>query len=239
MKIALLGYGKMGREIGDIALRRGHEIVLKASGKDEPALIDAGLRSADVAIEFSTPESACTNIRKSFRADVPVVCGTTGWTDMLEEIKAECMKNGKSFFYASNYSIGVNVFFALNTHLARIMNNYPEYEVKIDETHHVHKKDAPSGTGITLANGILSEVKRKTKWVSGKQTGDSLLQINSYRQAEVPGTHTVSYHSAEDEIVITHQAHNRKGFALGAVLAAEFIAGRKGVFGMKDLMGPF
>jgi 4-hydroxy-tetrahydrodipicolinate reductase len=239
MKIALLGYGKMGREIEEIALGRGHQIVLKVTEENAQSVTDAQLKQADVAIEFSRPESAFSNIIRCIRLRIPVVSGTTGWIDKLDEAKKECLKNESAFFYASNYSIGVNVFFQLNRYLARIMNQYEAYNPSMKEIHHIHKKDSPSGTGLTLANDILAEITRKTKWVEGVGPGadSSLLQIESLREGEVPGTHTVSYSSGVDDITISHVAHNRKGFALGALLAAEYISSRKGVFGMNDLMG--
>jgi 4-hydroxy-tetrahydrodipicolinate reductase len=239
MKIALLGYGKMGREIEEISLGRGHEIILKVNKENALSVTDAQLKQADVAIEFSTPESAFPNLMRCMRLGLPVVSGTTGWIGKLDEVKQECMKHDTGFFYASNYSIGVNVFFQLNRYLARIMNQYEAYDPSMQEIHHIHKKDSPSGTGITLANDILAEIKRKTKWTeeTGQGKDQSLLRIESLREGEVPGTHIVSYKSDIDDITISHVAHNRKGFALGAVLAAEYIRNRKGVFGMNDLMG--
>jgi 4-hydroxy-tetrahydrodipicolinate reductase len=237
MKIALLGYGKMGKEIEQVALLRGHSIVLKVSGRNASTFSDEELKQADVAIEFSTPESASKNIRSAFRAGIPVVSGTTGWLHEFESIEKECVESRGSFFYASNYSIGVNIFFRLNKFLARIMNNYPEYNPHMQEVHHVHKKDSPSGTGITLANDLLAIVDRKTSWSEHKNCADDVLEIESLRVGEVPGTHSIHYESTTDTISICHVAHSRNGFATGAVLAAEFLLEKKGVFGMNDLMG--
>ena len=237
MKIALIGYGKMGKEIEQIALSRGHSIVLKVDITNASTYSVDELKQADVAIEFSTPESAIGNMYKCFDANVPVVVGTTGWLNKLEEVKLKCNQQNQTLFYASNYSIGVNLFFKLNAHLAKLMNAYPEYNVTMEEIHHVHKLDAPSGTAISLANQVIENMERKNKWVNNTSENKNELEIISKRLEEVPGTHTVSYNSAVDEISITHIAHNRKGFALGAVIAAEFVKGKKGIFGMNELMG--
>lgn len=239
MKIALIGYGKMGKEIEQIALSRGHEVVLKvdASNASSFSADDLINTKSEVTIEFSTPESAYDNIRKCFLANVPVVVGTTGWLNKLDDIKNRCNEGGQTLFYASNYSIGVNLFFKLNEFLAKMMNHYPEYNVTMEEIHHVHKLDAPSGTAISLANQVIECVDSKQKWVNETTNNKSELGIISKRLDEVPGTHTVTYGSAIDEISITHIAHNRKGFALGAVVAAEFVKDKKGIFGMNDLMG--
>ena len=214
MKIALIGYGKMGKTIEKIALERGHEIVSVIDVSNPEDFNSAAFKSADVAIEFTVPSTALSNYMKCFEANVPVVSGTTGWLDRMDEVKEKCEKEGKTFFYASNYSIGVNIFFAVNSYLARIMNNFPSYNVRMTETHHIHKLDAPSGTAITLAEGILEQVDRKD---------------------EVPGIHEIIYDSEADYISIKHDAKSRAGFALGAVVAAEFTAGKKGFLGMKDL----
>jgi 4-hydroxy-tetrahydrodipicolinate reductase len=237
MNIALIGYGKMGKEIEQIALSRGHKIVLKVDVTNAGSYTVAELKKADAAIEFSTPESAVGNIYKCFDAGVPVVVGTTGWLGRLEEVKHACQEKHQALFYASNYSIGVNLFFKLNEHLARLMNAYPDYNVSMEEIHHVHKLDAPSGTAISLANQVLDHIDVKEKWVNDSTPNKNELGIVSKRIDEVPGTHTVSYSSEVDEISITHVAHSRKGFALGAVIAAEWIHGKKGVYGMRDLMG--
>lgn len=236
MKIVLLGYGKMGKEIEQIALQRKHEIVLKVDEHNAKTFSLDEFKKADVAIEFSTPESVIENIYKCFSVNVPVVVGTTGWYDNADEVKKSCKEKNGALFYASNFSIGVNVFFKVNEYLAKIMNNYSEYDVSMEEIHHVHKLDAPSGTAITLAKGILENLKRKKSWMNAESKNAEELSIISKRLGEVYGTHRIKYFSALDEINISHEAHNRKGFALGAVLAAEFIIGKKGVFGMNDLL---
>jgi 4-hydroxy-tetrahydrodipicolinate reductase len=236
MNIALIGYGKMGKEIEKIALSRGHMIVLKVDAINASTYSIHELQRADVAIEFSTPETAVDNIKKCFEANVPVVVGTTGWLDHLEELKKICEEKKQTLFYASNYSIGVNLFFKLNDYLSKLMNNYPEYNVTMEEIHHVHKLDSPSGTAITLANQVISNIPQKEKWINSTSGKKNELEIISKRIDEVPGTHTIKYSSDVDEICIEHVAHNRQGFALGAVIAAEWIRERKGVFGMNDLL---
>ncbi|TAL60908.1 MAG: 4-hydroxy-tetrahydrodipicolinate reductase [Bacteroidetes bacterium] len=236
MKIALFGYGKMGKEIEQIALQRRHEVVLKIDENNIHSITKDDLKKCDAAIEFSTPASAISNMTLCFRSGIPVVAGTTGWYDRLEKVKKLCEENNGCLFYASNFSIGVNVFFKINEQLARMMNAYPEYNVSMEEVHHVHKLDAPSGTAISLANQITGSFTKKRKWVNAKTEKREELEIISKRIDEVPGTHTVKYFSGIDDIEIMHKAHNRKGFAMGAVLAAEFIKGKKGIFGMNDLM---
>jgi 4-hydroxy-tetrahydrodipicolinate reductase len=250
MKIALFGYGKMGKEIEQIALQRGHAVPLKIDVNNAETFSKDELKKCDAAIEFSTPNSAIANMNKCFDAATPVVVGTTGWYDKLEEVKKNLAQKNGCLFYASNFSIGVNVFFKVNEYLAKVMNNYPEYGISIEEIHHIHKLDAPSGTGISLANQVIENVSKKTKWVASSpnlspkgegsmtsvQVKPEELEIISRREGEVPGTHTVKYHSAIDDIEIKHTAHNRKGFALGAVLAAEFVNGKKGIYGMNDLL---
>ena len=236
MKIALLGYGKMGQEIEKIAIERGHEIVLKINIDNARDLTSDNLKKADVAIEFSTPETAYSNIQKCFEVNVPIVVGTTGWLDKMTEVKNAAENKGKGFFYASNYSIGVNVFFELNKHLAKLMKPYPSYTIEMEEIHHTQKLDSPSGTAITLAEGIIENIDGKTKWVNEKSEHNSDLEIISKRIENIPGTHTVVYDSEIDEIYIRHTAKNRKGFALGAVIAAEFMKGKSGFYGMKDLI---
>lgn len=236
MKIALIGYGKMGKEIEKIALSRGHEIVARVdpfSGEDFTA---PGLKSAEVAIEFTRPEAALNNYRECFNLNIPVVSGTTGWLAHMEEIKEWCEKKGQTFFYASNFSIGVNIFFELNRHLAKLMNPQDAYDVKMIEVHHTQKLDAPSGTAITLAEDIIENLDRKTKWELDTQSDGASLEIKAIREGEVPGIHTIKYESEADEIIIHHSAKNRHGFALGAVLAAEFTAGKKGYITMKDML---
>jgi len=236
MNIALIGYGKMGKEIEQIALSRGHHIVLKVDVNNSTTYSVEDLKKADAAIEFSTPESAITNIYKCFEIGIPIVVGTTGWQNKFEEVKLKCTEKNQTLFYASNYSIGVNLFFKLNEYLAKMMNSYPDYDVTMEEIHHIHKLDTPSGTAISLANQVLDQIKSKNKWVNDSTKNTAELSIISKRIDEVPGTHTVTYCSAVDEISITHQAHNRKGFALGAVIAAEWVVGKKGIFGMSDMM---
>ncbi len=237
MKIALIGYGKMGHEIEKIALERGHEIVCTIDLGEDNKFESDEFKSADVAIEFTSPESALNNYKRAFAADVPVVSGTTGWLENIDEIKKECSENGKTFFYASNFSLGVNLFFALNKKLAKMMNNYSDYNVRMEETHHIHKLDAPSGTAITLAEGVIENLDRKEAWLLDKENSESDLKISSFREGEVPGIHTVIYESDVDTITISHDAKSRKGFALGAVVAAEFTKDKKGFLGMEDLLG--
>ena len=236
MKIALFGYGKMGKEIEQIALHRGHEVVLKIDEYNFKSITREELKKCDVAIEFSTPQSAIANMTQCFLAGIPIVVGTTGWYDRLEKVKKICEETEGCLFYASNFSIGVNVFFKMNEQLAHMMNAYADYNVSMEEIHHVHKLDSPSGTAITLANQIVENLKRKKKWTNAPTERKDELEIISKRIDEVPGTHIVKYHSAIDDIEIKHTAHSRKGFAIGAVLAAEFIKGKQGVFGMHDLM---
>ena len=237
MKIALIGYGKMGHAIEEIALSRGHHIVCKIDKDNQKDFESEAFRNADVAIEFTTPTVAIQNYRRSFAADVPVVSGTTGWLKHLPEIKDAC-KNGHTFFYASNFSLGVNIFFALIRYLAKIMDRFPAYDIHMEEVHHIHKLDHPSGTALTLVNDILKEINRKDSWIEGKRDSDKQIEINAIRKDEVPGIHSVSYESEVDSITITHDAKNRKGFALGAVIAAEFTYGKKGFLTMQDML-PF
>ena len=236
MKIALLGYGKMGHEIEQIALQRGHTIALKVDAGNASSFSADMLAGADVAIEFSTPATAVKNIHTCFEANVPVVVGTTGWLDKLDEVKASCNKSNATFFYASNFSIGVNIFFKVNEYLAKMMNGQQDYEVSMREIHHIHKLDSPSGTGLTLANQVIANIDRKTKWIEGEAQSKEELAIESIREGEVPGTHIIKYASAVDEIEIMHKAYSRKGFALGAVMAAEWLPGKKGVYGMNDML---
>lgn len=230
MKIALLGYGRMGREIEKIALQRGHEIVLKVSGNSE-----YDIKQADVAIDFSIPDAAFENILDSINNNIPVISGTTGWLDRYDEIKEQCIAKGGAFIYASNFSLGVNIFFELNKQLAKLMNTVKGYSTSIEEIHHTKKLDAPSGTAITLAEGIIED-SQKTSWELDGETSKENIPITAKRIPEVPGTHTISYDSDIDSIEIKHTAHTRKGFALGAVVAAEWIQDKKGVFTMKDVL---
>ncbi|HEX7414676.1 MAG TPA: 4-hydroxy-tetrahydrodipicolinate reductase [Bacteroidia bacterium] len=235
MNIALFGYGKMGKEIEQIALQRNHTIVLKIDKDTIPAITQAQLKQADVAIEFSTPQTVIGNINTCFDAQLPIVVGTTGWYHQFEGVKSICLKNNHSLFYATNFSLGVNLFFKMNEQVARMMNSFPDYEVSMQEIHHIHKLDKPSGTAITTADKILAHHSQKSKWSLNKNSTSDLF-IEVVRQDEVPGTHTVFYKSDIDEISITHKAYNRKGFALGAVLAAEFLYNKKGVYTMSDLL---
>lgn len=236
MKIALLGYGKMGKEIEKIAISRGNEIVLKIGADNLNELTEENLKQADVAIEFSTPDTAYDNIKLCFKSNVPVVVGTTGWLDKLDECIAQT-KEGKGLFYASNFSVGVNVFFEINKKLAELMAPYSDYKVAMEEIHHTEKLDAPSGTAITLAEGIIDNNSKISSWINEETADSNKLGIVSKRIEKVPGTHVVTYENEIDEIYIKHTAHNRKGFALGAVLAAEFMNGKSGFFGMSDLLG--
>lgn len=236
MKIALIGYGKMGRAIEQVALSRGHDIVLTISSANLNELTPENIRKADVAIEFTSPESAAGNLLFCFDNNVPVVCGSTGWQQHMADVEAACKTHGGSLLFASNFSIGVNLFFELNRKLSLLMQPVKDYEVMMTETHHVHKKDAPSGTAITLAEDIIQSGRKKT-YASGSRDDKDVLGIISYREDEVPGTHCVRYSGPDDQIEITHTAFNRKGFASGAVAAAEYIQSRKGIFTMKDVLG--
>ncbi|MDR2921050.1 MAG: 4-hydroxy-tetrahydrodipicolinate reductase [Tannerella sp.] len=237
MKIALIGYGKMGKTIEQLALERGHEIVSIIDIDNPNDFQSEAFKSADVAIEFSAPTAAFDNYMKCFAANVPVVAGTTGWLERMDEIKTICKKEGKTFFYASNYSIGVNVFFAVNKYLAKIMNQFPAYDVCMSETHHIHKLDAPSGTAITLAEDIIEQIDHKNQWRLKQDAGQPTdLVIEDIREGEVPGIHEVHYESDVDYIHIKHSAKSRAGFAIGAVIAAEFTAGKKGFLSMNDLL---
>ncbi len=233
MKIILVGYGKMGKIIEGIALKRGHTI---------SARIDVGNQhdfetvTGDVAIEFSHPDAAFENVKKCIEKHIPVVCGTTGWLERKPEIEALCQENNGSFFYASNYSLGVNLFFKLNEYLAKLMDRFPEYEITMDEIHHTEKKDAPSGTAITLAEGILKHVSRKKQWVNEKTEASEDICIESFRIDQIPGTHLVSYSSSIDSMEIKHIAHSREGFATGAVMVAEWLKDKKGTFTMDDFL---
>jgi 4-hydroxy-tetrahydrodipicolinate reductase len=235
MKIALVGYGKMGKEIEKISLERGHQIVSIIDIDSTENFNSDAFKHADVAIEFSDPASAFENYKKCFAVQVPVVSGTTGWLERLEEVKRCCKEEEQTFFYASNFSIGVNIFFAVNKYLAHIMEHFPGYDVKMEEIHHVHKLDAPSGTAITLAEGILENISRKTVWKEGRESSMETLSIHSIREGEVPGIHEIIYESDSDVISIKHNAKSRKGFALGAVVAAEFVKGKKGFLTMSDI----
>jgi 4-hydroxy-tetrahydrodipicolinate reductase len=235
MNIALIGYGKMGKEIEKIAVKRGHTIVLKVDVNNKDTVTKDDLKKADVAIEFTTPHTVLDNIKKCFDADLPVVVGTTGWYDHFAQIKDAAVRGNKTLFHATNFSLGVNLFFKLNKYLAELMNKYPNYDVSMEEIHHIHKLDKPSGTAITLAEQVIEKIDRKTKW-SITDMGPETLFIEDKREGEVPGTHILKYHSAVDDIEIMHKAHNRQGFALGSVVAAEFVKGKKGIFTMSDVI---
>ena len=238
MRIALLGYGKMGKMIERIAVSRGHQVVLVVDLDNRADCSVEQLRQADVAIEFTTPAVAVDNYKWCMDAGVPVVSGTTGWLDRWEEVVGYCREKGGGFFYASNFSIGVNIFFRLNKYLAKMMDNFRDYKIFIEETHHIHKLDAPSGTAITLAEGIIKNHSAYRSWklYQGEELGEDVLPVAAKRIGEVPGIHGVTYKSSVDEIEIRHSAFSREGFAQGAVFAAEFLFGKKGVYGMDDLL---
>ncbi|MEI7896066.1 MAG: 4-hydroxy-tetrahydrodipicolinate reductase [bacterium] len=236
MKIALLGYGKMGQEIEKLALKRGHEIVVIIDSLEDWESEDLDLSVADVAIDFSTPVSVLENIYHCFDANLPVVVGTTGWLDDIEKVRTDCQQREQCLFFAPNFSIGVNLFFNLNRFLAGLMSQWEDYLVSIEETHHIHKQDAPSGTAIVLANDIIRQTERKEKWVKETVENPEELGIKSYRTDNVPGTHVVKYESEEDCIEIIHTAKSRRGFALGAIMAAEWVPGKKGFYDMKNLL---
>src|SRR5437868_1123622 len=237
LNIALIGYGKMGKAIESIAIERGHHISLRIGSSNPDQFTTENLQQCDVAIEFTNPESAVENIRKCLEAGTAVICGSTGWLENLTAIKALCKEKHGAFLYASNFSVGVNIFFEVNKCLAKLMARQNEYDVSIEEIHHTQKKEAPSGTAITLAEQVLQEVSRKTKWANEQTDAPSNLTITSKRIDPAPGTHVIKYSSPVDEIEIKHTAHSRGGFALGAVLAAEFIHNKNGTFNMKDVLG--
>jgi 4-hydroxy-tetrahydrodipicolinate reductase len=236
MRIALIGYGKMGQAIEEIALHREHSIVLKIDLYNREELNASSLQDADVAIEFTGPKSAFSNIMKCMESGIPVVCGSTGWLERLEDAQQYCQSRNGSLIWSSNFSVGVNIFFEINKRLAELMANQEQYEPSITEIHHTGKKDAPSGTAITLAGQIIERLTRKSSWVNQNSLNPEELGISSERKDPAPGIHRVRYSSPIDDIEITHTAHNRMGFATGAVLAAEFIQYRKGIFTMKDVL---
>ena len=239
MKIALLGYGKMGRAIERVAVAAGHEVVMAVDEENRGGWMDGDLRRADVAIEFSAPEAAVGNYEWCFRCRVPVVSGTTGWLERWDEVEEMRRELGGCFFYASNFSVGVNLFFYLNRRLAEMMSRFADYKVSVEETHHVHKLDAPSGTAITLAEGIVGAHGGYSSWrlAGGERLAADVVPVTAKREGEVPGIHSVTYRSGVDEIEIRHEAYSRDGFARGAVMAAEFLRGKKeGLFGMDDLL---
>ena len=237
MNIALVGYGKMGKAIEEIAVANGHTIGLKIDQDNAADLCAQNIAGIDVAIEFTGPHSAFDNVMKCLSLGLPVVCGSTGWLEKYDEVKTFCEVKHGTLIYASNFSIGVNLFFEINKTLAKLMSKHPNYEVSLHEVHHTQKKDAPSGTAITLAEQVLEALPNKTKWVNKASINASDLVILSERIDPAPGTHTTTYASAIDSIEITHTAHNRKGFAGGALLAAEFAATHQGIFTMKEVLG--
>ena len=232
MKIAIVGYGKMGQIIDDLATKKGHEIVAKLN--ETPTL--SSLNNAEVAIEFSNPEVAFNNIKICLENKIPVICGTTGWLEKKKEVEKIALDNGSAFLYGSNFSLGVNLFFELNKKLANLMANFPDYKIQLEEIHHIHKKDAPSGTAISLAEDIIENNSIFDAWKLD-ETEKNNLGIQAIRKDEVPGTHSVFYRSEVDEIEIKHTAYSRNGFAMGAILAAEWIKGKQGIFSMQDVLG--
>jgi 4-hydroxy-tetrahydrodipicolinate reductase len=237
MKIALVGYGKMGKTIEDIALQRGHSVDLKIDIDNAASFTKENLQHCDVAIEFTGPQSAKENILTCIDAGIPVVSGSTGWLEDWALVENYCKEKRGSFLYASNFSVGVNIFFELNKRLAQLMAGHPDYAISMEEIHHTQKKDAPSGTAITLAEQIINTIPAKKKWVNEGTADAEALPIISIREDPAPGTHSIKYSSAVDDIEIIHTAHSRLGFALGAVLAAEYIRNKKGIFSMKDVLG--
>ena len=237
MRIALIGYGKMGKAIERIAVAKGHEIILKIDLDNGFEMTAENLQKADVAIEFTGPASAAANLLTCAQAGIRTISGSTGWLDQFDAIKNAFIKSGSAFLYASNFSVGVNIFFELNKKLAALMAPYPDYAVEMTEIHHTQKKDAPSGTAITLAEQVMKEIPSLKNWVNRSVQNPGELPILSKRLDPAPGTHEVRYFSAIDDIEIIHTAHNREGFAGGAVLAAEYIRDKKGIFSMKDVLG--
>jgi 4-hydroxy-tetrahydrodipicolinate reductase len=236
MNIAIFGYGRMGKEIEQIALDRGHVVLLKVDENNLNSITAKEFENIDVAIEFSVPESAFSNISLCFNNNIPVVSGTTGWLEKMDDIILRCNTDNKTFFYASNYSLGVNLFFKLNEHLAKIMNKFSDYDIRVEETHHNKKLDAPSGTAISLAEGIINNNPNMDDWCKEEVNSLKSIPIKSFREGMVPGNHKVFYESEFDKILIEHDAKSRKGFALGAVLAAEYIKDKKGYYTMNNLL---
>lgn len=236
MKAAIIGYGKMGREIERILLERGHSVALIIDAENAADLNAEHLAGVDVALEFTTPDTALNNIRTCIECGTAIVSGTTGWTSHLPQMQALCKEKGGALFYASNFCLGVNLMFRLNRKLAEMMNRFPQYEVSISETHHIHKKDAPSGTAITIAEGIIDNIERKNGWVNEPSDDAQTIAIESIREGEIAGIHTVTYDSADDRLSISHTIKNRRTLALGAVVAAEFLCGKRGIYTMDDLL---
>lgn len=235
MNILIVGYGKMGKTIEKLALEKGHTVVAKIDAEEDWILYREEIGAAHIAVEFSQPAAAVKNIRKCFGFNIPVVSGTTGWDDDLETVVKECIDKGQTLFVASNFSIGMNIFFRLNRYLAEIMDKFEGYDVSIDETHHLQKLDAPSGTAKSLAADLIKKIGRKQNWKSDERTGKEDIRIDAHRVADVNGIHQVSYHSGEDIIQIRHEAKSRQGFAAGALMAAAWVEGKKGFFTMNDL----
>ncbi|MFI3248940.1 MAG: 4-hydroxy-tetrahydrodipicolinate reductase [Rikenellaceae bacterium] len=236
MKVAIIGYGKMGREIEKILIQRGHDVALIIDQDNVEDLNSENLAAIDVAIEFTTPHTAYANLKSCIEAKTPVVSGTTGWLDKFEELKALCAEKGSALFYASNYSLGVNLMFRINKKLAEMMNRVDGYGVEIEEIHHIHKLDAPSGTAITIAEGIIGELSTIDGWVNDTTPSGNEVEIKSIREGEVPGTHTVTYESADDVLELKHTIKNRSTLAYGAVVASEFLCGKVGLYSMDDLL---
>ena len=238
MRIGLFGYGKMGKAIEKIALEQGLEIAWRISRENRDQVTPGLLRQAEVIIEFTRPESAYDNVMACLQAGVPVVCGTTGWLEQMTDAEAWCTEHQGAMLWASNFSVGVNLFFALNRYLAQLMQQRPEYAPSLTETHHIHKLDAPSGTAISLAQDILAEIGRKSGWRLAPDTpAPDEIPVQAIREKEVPGTHLIRWASTVDDITIEHRAHSREGFAAGALLAARWLPGKSGVFRMKDVLG--
>lgn len=237
MKVAIIGYGTMGHEIERVLEERGHTVLLTVDAGEQAKLDAQTLAQADVAIEFTTPSTAFGNVEACLRAGIPVVCGTTGWNERIEEVEKLCKALNGTFFWSSNFSIGVNILFRVSEYLARIMDKFPEYGVSMREVHHTRKKDSPSGTAVTLAEGIMRNIERTREWVNYETTCPSALGIVSVREGDVAGIHEVTYASEADTITLCHSAKGRRGFAVGAVVAAEFAIGRKGVLTMDDMLG--
>ena len=235
MNIAIIGYGKMGKVIEQLAIERGHTITAKITSQESDFSPDL-LKNSDVAIEFSIPSAAISNMNKCFDAGIPVVVGTTGWMDYFEQVSSTCKEKNGGLFYSSNFSVGVNIFFKVNQLLAKLMNGQPSYEISMEEIHHTQKLDSPSGTALTIANQILENVDRKESWIESNTPSSTEIGITAKRIADTPGTHIVTYENDIDKIEISHEAKGRKGFALGSILAAEFMVGKTGVFGMEDLL---
>ena len=237
MKVAIIGYGKMGHEIHNILCSRGHEVALIIDADNTEDLCAEKLSGVDVAIEFTTPATAYDNIVRCLECHVPVVCGTTAWTDKMPQVRELCKQFDGGFFYASNYSIGVNIMFRINRMLARMMNRFPEYDVTVEETHHTQKKDATSGTAVTLSDDIVAELERKAGWMCGVTTDPEKLEVTAVRRSVVAGIHTVTYESEADVVSLSHSAKSRMGFALGAVMAAEFMSVHpQGIYTMDNLL---